>query len=156
MCRSSSQERRADIVLVIINRSSDAHQPVVNRSPCSPIRFKLEIPLFVLPKKIQDGCLRCSGSRNGRSSPDRDVPRRLAPLPPPAARPSPLRAAPLRRNPPRPACQMSGLWIRQIAAPTAKKAALGDSASACIYVYIYIYICVCVCAYIYIYIYIHA
>ena len=74
-----------------------ADKLLVNRLPCSPIRFKWNFVCLCLRGVIQDGCLRCSGGHGSQLFPGHTD---LPPSHPTVPRLASLRPATLRRPAP--------------------------------------------------------
>ena len=81
-----------------------AHKPAVNRGFCPPVDFKYEFDYSCFRRNVQDSSVRYSGGHEGQISPGRTGPSTSLPARPCAA-------------PPRPACGMSGFWIRHVSLP---------------------------------------
>ena len=95
----SSQERRA-LAVPLMNRWSIADFV----PPSVYIGFRL----FVLPKRCSGKCFRFAGGHEGRLSPGGIDPTAFRPTQPRSPR------SPAVRGPTRPACSVSGFWIRQM------------------------------------------
>ena len=100
----STQERRAAIVLQI-NRSSTARQPVV---VFFDSLYMIRFSLFVLPPRRPGQLFSVLGVENERSCPGCPAPPRPGPALP---SPAPCHPVPPCPTPPRPARGMSGFWI---------------------------------------------